>query len=93
MHSHRILILTSFFACLCCERVYFDTGSLAGERPYICDFPGCRRTFAQRSNLKHHIAKHAEGGDLDADDAPESTELPPPANTNVDSNAASATHS
>ncbi len=30
-----------------------------GERPYICDYPGCSRAFTQSGQLKTHQRLHA----------------------------------
>jgi len=31
------------------ERIHLE------EKPFKCDFPNCRKTFTQRSNLRSHI--------------------------------------
>lgn len=33
-----------------------------GERPYVCDFPGCEKAFADRSNLRSHTMIHKTKG-------------------------------
>ena len=33
-----------------------------GERPYRCDFPGCHRAFADKSNLRSHSLIHTANG-------------------------------
>lgn len=35
-----------------------NTCILAGERPYICDYPGCNRGFTQSGQLKTHQRLH-----------------------------------
>ncbi len=30
-----------------------------GEKPYICDYPGCSRAFTQSGQLKTHQRLHA----------------------------------
>jgi uncharacterized Zn-finger protein len=33
--------------------------NLSGEKPYICDYPGCTKGFAQSGQLKTHQRLHA----------------------------------
>lgn len=32
--------------------------SVAGEKPYVCDYPGCPRAFTQSGHLKTHQRLH-----------------------------------
>lgn len=32
--------------------------SIIGERPYLCDYPGCNRAFTQSGQLKTHLRLH-----------------------------------
>ena len=31
---------------------------IAGERPYVCDYPGCGKSFCQSGQLKTHQRLH-----------------------------------
>lgn len=38
--------------------------SHTGEKPYVCDVPGCGRSFSVQSNLRRHQkAHHNQSGD------------------------------
>lgn len=55
----------SSIKCKTCGRVFPREKSLhvhqrthTGERPYVCDFPGCHKAFAQSGQLKTHQRLH-----------------------------------
>ena len=40
-----------------------------GEKPYICQYPGCERRFTQSSNLTAHEKTHKEMLNKDKDNS------------------------
>ncbi|WAR23219.1 ZN367-like protein, partial [Mya arenaria] len=56
---------TNSIRCRICSRVFPREKSLqahmrthTGERPYLCDFPGCCKSFCQSGQLKTHQRLH-----------------------------------
>lgn len=37
---------------------YIYLSIISGERPYICDYPGCSKAFSQSGQLKTHQRLH-----------------------------------
>ncbi|KAL7332434.1 hypothetical protein PS15p_204481 [Mucor circinelloides] len=53
------------YECLYCDKKFSRPSSLrthiyshTGEKPYLCNYQGCNRTFSVRSNMRRHMKTH-----------------------------------
>ncbi|KAJ1570598.1 hypothetical protein NDA11_001653 [Ustilago hordei] len=65
------------YECAWCGKRFSRPSSLkihhhshTGEKPFVCNEPGCGRSFSVQSNLRRHQKCHAPGGDQSEMDAP-----------------------
>ena len=64
-HIELIHSESNQFECESCHKALSSLQNLkehtythTGERPYVCDFPNCQRSFRQRSLLSAHKKAH-----------------------------------
>ncbi|CAD6932732.1 unnamed protein product [Tilletia controversa] len=70
------------YECSWCGKRFSRPSSLkihyhshTGEKPYVCDEPGCGRTFSVQSNLRRHQRGHANASGASSTDASGSGEF------------------
>ena len=66
-HFHQIWNCRLQSLCVCKSLIFFvwirvkndiTTFPSSGERPYVCDYPGCGKSFCQSGQLKTHQRLH-----------------------------------
>lgn len=59
--------MPEIYECGVCSRTFPKSGKLnqhmrihTGERPYICDHPGCTKRYSRRDHLTRHVQSHCD---------------------------------
>ncbi|KIP10881.1 hypothetical protein PHLGIDRAFT_64854 [Phlebiopsis gigantea 11061_1 CR5-6] len=70
----RTTSATGRYECSWCGKGFTRPSSLkihmnthTGERPYVCPFEGCGRSFSVQSNMRRHARVHTRNADSQAD--------------------------
>jgi uncharacterized Zn-finger protein len=64
-HQEKVHDQAKNYVCLKCKASFSKYNALrvhqkihAGKKPYLCPYPGCRKPFVEKGNMKTHFKIH-----------------------------------